>query len=140
MTFAEIIISETEQKYLDLLAGSLDLPVPRVTILSYQEYKEKAHTLHQRLNREAEAVKEALASIKEAKKHRGKEEPAAAQNTPARETSTTETKTSSGSFKKWLFIGIGGLIAWAIMPKVVKTILIIAAIVAVVVSIMKKRK
>ena len=140
MTFTEIIKSETEQKYLNLLAGSLELPIPKVNILSFKEYKEKAHNLHQRLNQEAEAVKKALSSIKEAKKLRIKEEKADAKYTPTKTTSTTETNTSSSSFKKWLFIGIGGLIAWAIMPKAIKTILIIAAIVAVVVLIMKKKR
>lgn len=140
MTFTEIIKSETEQKYLNLLAGTLELPMPKIDILSYKEYKEKAHGLHQRLNQEAEAVKDALNSIKEAKKLRIKEEKAAAKNAPAKTSSTTETDSQSSPLKKWIFIGIGGLIAWAIMPKVIKTVLIIAAIIAVVVFIVKKKK
>lgn len=140
MTFTEIIKSETEQKYLNLLAGTLELPMPKIDILSYKEYKEKAHSLHQRLNQEAEAVKEALNSIKEAKKLRIKEEKAAAKNAPAKTSSATETNSQSSPLKKLIFIGIGGLIAWAIMPKAVKTVLIIAAVIAVVALIIKKKK
>ena len=140
MTFTEIIKNDAEQKYLNLLAGTLELPVPKIDIHSCKEYKEKAHSIHQRLTQEAEAIKEALNSIKENKKLRIKEEKSAAKNAPVKTSSSTETNSQPSPLKKWLFIGIGGLIAWAIMPKAIKTILIIAAVVAVGIWIVKKKK
>ena len=142
MTFSETIKNDAEQKYLQLLTGAFEIPVPKINIGSYSEYKTKSHTYHQRLNEEAVAVKEALDTIKENKKLRVKEEKAATKTTSSKPVAkeNAETATTSSPLKKWLIIGIGGLVLWAIMPKIIKTILIIAAVAAVVVWFVKKKK
>lgn len=141
MTFSEIIKNDAEQKYLQLLTGAFEIPVPKINIGSYSEYKTKSHTYHQRLNEESVAVKNALEAIKENKKLRIKEEKAATKTTSSKPAAKENAETTTSSpLKKWLIIGIGGLILWAIMPKVIKTILIIAAVVAVVVWFVKKKK
>lgn len=64
MNFSEIIKNDADKKYLQLLSGETECKITTVKMASYAEYKEKSHEYHQRIAREADAVKEALDTIK----------------------------------------------------------------------------
>lgn len=64
MTFSEIIKNDADKKHLDLLSGQTKCEITSIKVSSCSEYKEKSHKYHQRLNNEAEELKQALETIK----------------------------------------------------------------------------
>ena len=72
MTFSEMIKSDADQKYLQLLDDNAEPPIKKPDINSCAEYIEKRKILGQRIEQEEIEVKEALKTIRETRAAREK--------------------------------------------------------------------